>query len=91
LAKIDEHTGEPVRDPDTGLVIRCDPGEPGELVGKIIKFHCIRDFQGYTDESATDKKILRSVFQTDDYAFRTGDILVMDEFGYFYFKGIVLI
>jgi solute carrier family 27 fatty acid transporter 1/4 len=45
LAKIDM-TGEVIRDPQTGLIIRCEPGEPGELVGKIIKHHPIRDFQG---------------------------------------------
>lgn len=46
LAKIDAKTGEPVRDVETGLIVRCEPNEPGELVGKIIKYHPIRDFQG---------------------------------------------
>lgn len=47
LAKVDEKTGEPIRDPESGLVVKCQPNEPGELVGKIIKNHPIRDFQGY--------------------------------------------
>jgi hypothetical protein len=46
LAKIDEETGEFVRDPKTGLIVRCNVNEPGELVGKIIKSNPIRDFHG---------------------------------------------
>lgn len=45
LIKLDEN-GDPVRDPETGLVAKCRPNEPGELVGKIIQNHPIRDFQG---------------------------------------------
>jgi len=46
LVKVDKNSGELLRDPKTGLAIRCLPNEPGELVGKIIKQHPIRDFQG---------------------------------------------
>jgi solute carrier family 27 fatty acid transporter 1/4 len=46
LAKIDEKTGEIIRDPETGLIVRCKPNEPGELVGKIINENPIREFHG---------------------------------------------
>lgn len=46
LIKVDEATGEPVRDPRTGLVWRCRPNEEGELVGRIVENHPVREFQG---------------------------------------------
>ena len=39
-------TGEVMRDPDTGLAVLCQPGEPGEFVGKIVKNHPSRSFDG---------------------------------------------
>ncbi|CAL8072558.1 unnamed protein product [Orchesella dallaii] len=86
LIKVDKHTGEPIRDPKTGLCIRCKPNEPGELMAKIVEKHPIRDFQGYTDDKSTSKKIVRDVFAKGDSVFRSGDILVMDNLCYFYFK-----
>ena len=35
LIRIDEE-GSPIRD-ENGLCMRCEPGEPGEFVGKIVK------------------------------------------------------
>ena len=35
LIRVDDE-GEPVRD-ENGLCIKCEPGEPGEFVGKIVK------------------------------------------------------
>ncbi|CAG7725933.1 unnamed protein product [Allacma fusca] len=85
MIKLDEN-GEPLRDPKTGLAVKCGPNEAGELVGKIIRNHPIRDFQGYADSSSTKRKIIYDVFRKGDQGFRTGDILIMDELGYFYFK-----
>lgn len=68
-----------------GLFTRCRIGEPGLLVGKIIQGG-YNTFQGYLDSSATGKKILRNVLVMGDAYFNTGDILVEDEYGYFYFK-----
>ncbi|XP_035706331.1 long-chain fatty acid transport protein 4 isoform X4 [Folsomia candida] len=86
LIRVDEATGEVMRDPRTGLVLRCKPNEPGELVGKIVPNHPVREFDGYADSNATTKKIVTDVFRKGDAAFRTGDVLIMDECGYFYFK-----
>ena len=85
LIKVNEETGEPVRGED-GLCIRCKPFEPGMFVGKIIKNDPIRDFHGYADPSATKKKMAVDVFSRGDAAFLSGDILVMDELGYLFFK-----
>lgn len=85
LIKIDERTGEHIRDRN-GVCIRAKPGEPGELVGKIVKGDALREFDGYVNKQATDKKVCSDVFRKGDQAFLTGDILMMDEFGYFYFR-----
>jgi len=77
LIRVDEDSGEPIRDPRTGLVKRCKPNEPGELVGKIVANHPVRDFDGYSDEDATVKKIVHNVFRNGDAAFRTGDAVII--------------
>ena len=68
LIRVDEE-GEPVRD-KSGLCIMCRPGEPGEFVGKIVMGHPARDFQGYVDKVATNKKIICDVFRKGDMYFR---------------------
>ncbi len=86
LIKVDPDTGREVRD-ENGLCIVCKPGEPGEFVGRIIRFDPARDFQGYVgDASATKKKIICDVKRKGDSFFRSGDILVMDELGWLSFK-----
>ncbi|XP_054275215.1 long-chain fatty acid transport protein 4-like [Macrosteles quadrilineatus] len=85
LIKADPETNEPIRTED-GFCIRCDDGEPGILVGGVKKSHPFSQFTGYADKKATEKKILRNVFKRGDEFFNSGDILVRDEFGYFYFK-----
>ena len=57
LIRVDEQTGKEIRGED-GLCIRCNPGEPGEFVGKIVKNHPVRDFTGYADAAATKKKVM---------------------------------
>jgi solute carrier family 27 fatty acid transporter 1/4 len=85
LIRVDKNTGEPLRDAD-GFCIRCEPGEPGEFIGKIVRGDPVKDFQGYRDPEATKKKVLQNVFNKGDIYFRSGDILIMDEFGWLYFK-----
>lgn len=60
--------------------------ETGEFIGKIVKNDPVRDFHGYADQKATATKIVKDVFVKGDCAFLSGDILVMDEEGYLYFK-----
>ena len=62
LIKVNSETGEPLRD-DNGFCIRCQPGEEGEFIGKIVKGDPVKDFTGYRDPAATKKKILQNVFR----------------------------
>ena len=61
--------GEPLRGAD-GRAIECAPGEAGELIGRIQRGHPVRDFHGYSDNSSTDKKIIKDVFRSGDIYFR---------------------
>ena len=36
LIKVDEATGEPLRD-ESGFCIQCPPNEPGEFIGKVVR------------------------------------------------------
>ncbi|CAJ0968260.1 unnamed protein product, partial [Ranitomeya imitator] len=85
LMKVNEETMELIRTPE-GLCIPCQPGEPGQLVGRIIQSDPLRRFDGYVNQSATNKKIANNVFKLGDTAYLSGDVLVMDELGYMYFR-----
>lgn len=85
LIRVDDKTYEPIRGED-GLCVRAGPGESGEFVGKIITDDASRAFDGYLDQEATQKKIIRNVYTQGDAAYLSGDILRMDEYGYVYFK-----
>lgn len=85
LVKVNEDTMELLRDAQ-GLCIPCKSGEPGLLVGQINQQDPLRRFDGYISESATSKKIAHSVFHKGDSAYLSGDVLVMDELGYMYFR-----
>ena len=61
-------------------------GESGEFLGKIIVGDPVKGFDGYRDNKATKKKTISDVFKKGDLYFRSGDIMVMDEFGWLYFK-----
>ena len=63
IIKVDRETNEVIRDPITGFCIQTAPGEGGEFVGKIVRGDPIKDFKGYQDKEATEKKILRNVFK----------------------------
>jgi len=84
IVKFDVENEEPVRGAD-GLCIKCGPGEIGEAIGKIDPEVPTGKFDGYADAKATEKKILRDVFEKGDAWFRSGDLMKNDERGYFYF------
>ncbi|CAL8077759.1 unnamed protein product [Calicophoron daubneyi] len=86
LIKMDPVTEEPIRDPNTGLCMECEPYETGQLVGKIRKGSPIHRFDGYVNKEASMKRILRNVFDQGDVWFGSGDLMYCDELGYLYFS-----
>ena len=78
--------GEPLRAP-TGTCIPCQVDEVGEVIGQITAGSGseMTRFDGYSDQRASDAKLLRSVFSEGDLWFRTGDLMRRDAAGFFYF------
>jgi fatty-acyl-CoA synthase len=70
-----------VRNPD-GRLVRCDPGEAGELIARLSS----RDeFEGYSSAEATRSKLLDDAFEPGDVWYRSGDRFRADDDGYLYF------
>jgi len=85
LVKLDPDGGGPLRNED-GFCIPCARGEAGEAIGRIGKAdEGGGRFEGYTDAGETEKKILRDVFAEGDAWFRTGDLMRLDDKGFFHF------
>ena len=61
-------------------------GPSSPLIDALL-YSCLLDrrFDGYVNSEATSSKIVRDVERPGDRFFRTGDILVQDEYGYFRF------
>lgn len=85
VIRVDEESGEPLRNAK-GFCIRCNPGETGLLIGKVDPRRAVTAFHGYADQGASEKKLLRNVFKKGDVFFNSGDMVVGDILGYFYFK-----
>jgi fatty-acyl-CoA synthase len=85
LVKLDPDSGAPLRN-EEGFCIACARGEAGEAIGRIGKAdEGGGRFEGYTDAGETEKKILRDVFARGDAWFRTGDLMRLDDKGFFHF------
>lgn len=85
IIQLDAEQRMPLRGLD-GLCVPCARGEIGEAVGRIGTADAGGGrFEGYTDRTETEKKILRDVFVEGDAWFRTGDLMRQDEQGFFYF------
>jgi fatty-acyl-CoA synthase len=86
LVKYDAEADAPARDA-RGFCVGCAPNEVGEAIGRLLKdrSNVGSRFEGYTNEDASERKILRNVFEPGDAWFRTGDLMRKDEHGYFYF------
>ncbi len=75
LVRFDAALGTPLRAAD-GLCIPCDRNEAGEAIGRIgIAGDGGGRFEGYTDATETEKKILRDVFSLGDawFPYRRSD------------------
>lgn len=85
LVKLDPDSGVPLRN-EEGFCIACTRGEAGEAIGRIgTADEGGGRFEGYTDVGETEKKILRDVFAKGDGWFRTGDLMRLDDKGFFHF------
>jgi citronellyl-CoA synthetase len=62
-----------------GRCIEVAPGEPGLLLGQINEDAA---FEGYTSSEATEKKIVRNVFEDGDAWFNSGDLMRTVDVGF---------
>jgi fatty-acyl-CoA synthase len=100
LIQYDVDKDTPIRNAE-GFCLRCATDRIGEAIARIGVSSAPattsplprlrgRDregarFDGYTDATASEKKILRNVFEPGDAWFRTGDLMRRDARGFFYF------
>ncbi len=86
LIQHDSLTATPTRD-SAGHCVRVEVNQPGEAIGLVSNSGSSRmtRFEGYTDAAASEKKLLRNVFEIGDCWYRTGDLMRRDEQGFFYF------
>jgi fatty-acyl-CoA synthase len=86
LLRFDVEKSEPWRNAD-GFCERCAANEIGEAVGLMPATGGERAgrFEGYADREASDRKVLRNVFEAGDSWYRTGDLMRRDERGFYFF------
>jgi fatty-acyl-CoA synthase len=77
---------QPRRRGSDHLCIECTTGRVGEMLGPIDPSDPAAQFEGYAgNESATNSKIIHSVFRNGDTWFRSGDFLRRDANGFYFF------
>jgi fatty-acyl-CoA synthase len=85
LLRFDVEAGQPLRNAQ-GLCESCAVDEVGEAVGRIPKgAERGGRFEGYADTEASERKVLRDVFEVGDAWYRTGDLMRRDAQGFYYF------
>lgn len=86
LVQVDIDTDDIIRDPKTGKPILCKVGEAGEVIHRIDAENPKAAFAGYyNNESASNKRMIKDVFQKGDLWFRSGDTMRYDSEGRVYF------
>ncbi|MBX3707553.1 MAG: long-chain-acyl-CoA synthetase [Pseudomonadales bacterium] len=78
LVRYDIDADEIIRDAN-GRCIEVTPGEPGLLLGHISPDAV---FEGYTNPEATEKKVVRDVFEPGDAWFNSGDLMRQVDAGF---------
>lgn len=71
LVQFDNETETPIRN-EKGFLVPVKKGEPGLLLGKITK---LTPFEGYTDQSKNESKVLNDALKPGDCWFNTGDLV----------------
>ncbi|KAK6369414.1 hypothetical protein LTS17_009757 [Exophiala oligosperma] len=83
IVRTDLETGELLRDPKTGFCLETRPGEIGESICRVTPpVQRRHDYVGEGGNDATQKKVLRNVFEKGDEFFRLGDAMMMDSEGF---------
>jgi len=78
----DVETDEILRDAN-GFCTEMPKGEPGLLIIEVTEKS---EFEGYTNQEATEKKLLRNVFIDGDKYFNTGDLMKTVDVGFAFFQ-----
>ncbi|MFE3055508.1 long-chain-acyl-CoA synthetase [Nocardia sp. NPDC059239] len=81
IVEYDDATGRALRHPD-GRLRRVPPGGVGLLLAKVTTSS---PFDGYTDASATESKLVRDGFEPGDCWFDTGDLVRDQRWGHIAF------
>jgi acyl-CoA synthetase (AMP-forming)/AMP-acid ligase II len=84
IVKYDTETEMPYRDPKMGFCVKAKLGEEGEAIGRVRSRGMLTEY--LRNEEATEKKLLRDVFQKGDLFQRTGDLVVQDKDGWVKFQ-----
>jgi acyl-CoA synthetase (AMP-forming)/AMP-acid ligase II len=86
IVKHDVETGEPYRNPTSGLCEKVAAGESGEYINALDPNNIRDKYVGYYgNQKASDSKILRDVFVKGDAWYRSGDLLRKDTEGRIFF------
>ncbi len=78
LVKYDVAADELVRD-ENGLCCEVEPGEPGLLLFEVTEKS---QFEGYTNEEASNKKLIRNALTQGDVYFNSGDLMKTVDVGF---------
>ena len=86
LVRFDVDAAEPRRNAE-GRCERCATDEVGEAIGFIpgAAGGRVGRFEGYAEDAASSRKVLRDVFKPGDSWYRTGDLMRRDARGFYYF------
>lgn len=84
IVKYDHDKEDLYRDPKTGRCVLAAVNEPGEIIGRISSMATYPDY--YNNESATNEKLIRDVFEPGDLWQRSGDLAAIDNEGWVHFR-----
>ncbi|XP_023563780.1 bile acyl-CoA synthetase isoform X2 [Octodon degus] len=82
LVQFDMEAAEPVRD-ERGLCVPVEQGKPGLLLTKVLRHYPFMGYRGSRELS--ERKLVQAVQRPGDVYYNTGDVLSMDQEGFFYF------